>query len=161
LPTHLYGVTLSNATTKNEIVGINMVHLLYQIPGTDHDTAEVVGSAFESSLADHIVQHVRRLSVSMFSLGILKHEMSKNATYTFPFISLTVLFLVTFTIVSCMTGDWITSKPIEALMGVLTSTFAIISAAGLMFYCGVPFVSQVGVLYESMTLSGRFFTCFF
>ncbi len=45
-----------------------------------------------------------------------------------------------------MTGDWITSKPIEALMGVLSSSFAIFSAAGLLFHLGVPFVSQVTVM---------------
>lgn len=42
-----------------------------------------------------------------------------------------------------MTGDWITSKPLEALMGILSSSFAIISAGGLLFLLGIPFVSQV------------------
>ena len=39
--------------------------------------------------------------------------MGKNATYTVPFISLTVLLLLSFTVGSCMTADWVTSKPIE------------------------------------------------
>lgn len=42
-----------------------------------------------------------------------------------------------------MTGDWITSKPLEALMGVLSSSFAIVSAAGFMFLIGSPFVYQL------------------
>lgn len=45
-----------------------------------------------------------------------------------------------------MTGDWVTSKPLEALMGVLSSSFAIVSAAGFMFLMGIPFVSQVTVM---------------
>lgn len=45
-----------------------------------------------------------------------------------------------------MTGDWVTSKPLEALMGVLSSSFAIISASGFMFLIGIPFISQVTVM---------------
>ncbi|VDP23113.1 unnamed protein product [Onchocerca flexuosa] len=45
-----------------------------------------------------------------------------------------------------MTGDWVTSKPLEALMGVLSSSFAIISASGFLFLIGIPFISQVTVM---------------
>lgn len=45
-----------------------------------------------------------------------------------------------------MTGDWITSKPIEALMGIMTSSLAIGSAAGLLFSMGIPYISQVTVM---------------
>lgn len=42
-----------------------------------------------------------------------------------------------------MTGDWITSKPVEALMGIFTSSLAIASSGGLLFGMGIPFISQV------------------
>lgn len=42
-----------------------------------------------------------------------------------------------------MTGDWITSKPFEALMGIFTSSLAIASACGFLFALGIPFISQV------------------
>lgn len=45
-----------------------------------------------------------------------------------------------------MTGDWITSKPIEALMGIFCSSLAIMSSAGLLFALGVPYISQVTVM---------------
>jgi predicted RND superfamily exporter protein len=86
------------------------------------------------------------LKSAMFSLSILKEEMQKNTTYTLPFISLTIILLLTFTVGSCMTGDWITSKPIEALMGIVVSSFAIGSSAGLLLAIGVPYISQVTVM---------------
>uniref|UniRef100_A0A915PMR3 SSD domain-containing protein n=1 Tax=Setaria digitata TaxID=48799 RepID=A0A915PMR3_9BILA len=144
LPIHLYGVELGG--TKG-IKSIEIIHLHYPIPSTDHETAEVVGDALETALKEYLAINERSLiKTSMFSFSMLKNEMNKNALYTFPFISLTLLLLVTFTILSCMTGDWITSKPLEALMGVLSSSFAIISAAGFMFLMGTPFVSQVTVM---------------
>ncbi|MCP9257740.1 hypothetical protein DINM_000978 [Dirofilaria immitis] len=111
------------------------------------ETAEVVGGALENALKEYLAINEQSLiKTSMFSFSMLKNEMNKNALYTFPFISLTILLLVTFTILSCMTGDWVTSKPLEALMGVLSSSFAIISATGFMFLMGTPFVSQVTVM---------------
>uniref|UniRef100_A0A0M3IUK8 SSD domain-containing protein n=1 Tax=Ascaris lumbricoides TaxID=6252 RepID=A0A0M3IUK8_ASCLU len=143
LPLHLYGVELGG---EKGIKSIEMIHLHYPIPGTENESAESVGDALEMALREYLASNDNRLiKTSMFSLSMLKNEMNKNARYTFPFISLTILLLVSFTVFSCMTGDWITSKPLEALMGVLSSSFAIISGAGLMFLLGVPFVSQVNI----------------
>ncbi|KAM3729232.1 Patched-related protein [Dirofilaria immitis] len=144
LPLHLYGVKLGGV---KGIESIEIIHLHYPIPSTDHETAEVVGGALENALKEYLAINEQSLiKTSMFSFSMLKNEMNKNALYTFPFISLTILLLVTFTILSCMTGDWVTSKPLEALMGVLSSSFAIISATGFMFLMGTPFVSQVTVM---------------
>ncbi|CAG9538153.1 unnamed protein product [Cercopithifilaria johnstoni] len=144
LPLHLYGVKLGGV---KGIESIEMIHLHYSIPSTDHETAEVVSGALESALKEYLAINERSLiKTSMFSFSMLKNEMNKNALCAFPFISLTFLLLVTFTILSCMTGDWVTSKPLEALMGVLSSSFAIISATGFMFLMGIPFVSQVTVM---------------
>ncbi|VDM41707.1 unnamed protein product [Toxocara canis] len=144
LPLHLYGVELGG---DDGIKAIEMIHLHYPIPATESESAESVSDALEIALREYLARNESRLiKTSMFSLSMLKNEMNKNAKYTFPFISLTILLLVSFTIFSCMTGDWITSKPLEALMGVLSSSFAIISGAGFMFLLGVPFVSQVTVM---------------
>uniref|UniRef100_A0A8R1XVE9 SSD domain-containing protein n=1 Tax=Onchocerca volvulus TaxID=6282 RepID=A0A8R1XVE9_ONCVO len=144
LPLHLYGVKLGGA---KGIESIEMIHLHYPIPSTDHETAEIVGDALESALKEYLAMNEQSLiKTAMFSFSMLKNEMNKNTLYTFPFISLTLLLLVTFTIFSCMTGDWVTSKPLEALMGVLSSSFAIISASGFMFLIGIPFISQVTVM---------------
>lgn len=65
------------------------------------ETAEVVGVALESALKEYLAVNERSLiKTSMFSFSMLKNEMNKNALYTFPFISLTLLLLVTFTILS-------------------------------------------------------------
>ncbi|KAF8383096.1 ptr-15 [Pristionchus pacificus] len=142
LLTHLYGVTPGGPLGLQHI---DMVHLIYMIPSYKEFTSEEVSKAFESRLKE-VLEGKSELQTTMFSLSILKDEMQKNATYTIPFISLTILLLMSFTVGSCMTGDWITSKPIEAMMGIFTSTLAIISAGGLLFGLGIPFVHQVTVM---------------
>nr|CAD2161183.1 unnamed protein product [Meloidogyne enterolobii] len=109
-------------------------------------TAEEVGIAVEKSLKQVLAEREHLLRYSLFSLAILKAEMQKNTTYTLPYISLTLILLVTFTACSCLTGDCITSKPLEALLGIFSSSLAIGSSAGLLLMLGVPFIHQVTVV---------------
>ncbi|VDO37292.1 unnamed protein product [Haemonchus placei] len=143
LPTHLYGVRTDD---KNSIKYMDMVHLIYNVPSYRSYSSEEVSTAFTESLKELFGTELAPFKSSLFSLPILKEEMQKNATYTIPFISLTILLLVSFTVGSCMTGDWITSKPIEAMIGVLTSSMAIVSAGGILFALGEPFIYQVTVM---------------
>ena len=105
------------------------------------------------------------LTLRAYSARILRDEVHKNTLYTLPYISgfrtfiftlktthpnpcltgVTAILLVTFTCASLVTGDSLTSKSVEGLLGVLSSTMAIISAGGLLFWCGYPFISQVCV----------------
>ncbi|RCN35657.1 patched family protein [Ancylostoma caninum] len=143
LPTHLYGVRVDG---KNEIKHVEMVHFIFQIPSYNNTSSDAVSVAFAHALRTVLGTPLAPFRTSIFSHSILKEEMQKNATYTVPFISLTILLLVSFTVGSCMTGDWITSKPIEAMIGVLTSSMAIVSAGGLLFALGEPFIYQVTVM---------------
>lgn len=62
----------------------------------------MVGDALENALKEYITgtNDHSLIKTSMFSFSMLKNEMNKNAMYTFPFISLTLLLLLTFTILS-------------------------------------------------------------
>uniref|UniRef100_A0AC34F415 SSD domain-containing protein n=2 Tax=Panagrolaimus sp. ES5 TaxID=591445 RepID=A0AC34F415_9BILA len=144
LPNNFYGVTLDSENANIE--KIEMIHLIYHVAGYEDIPSETISRAVEQSLRETLTERSHHLNFAMFSLSILKDEMTKNTTYTFPFISLTVFLLMSFTIGSCMTGDWITSKPLEALMGIFVSSLAIFSAAGLLFAMGIPYISQVTVM---------------
>nr|CAD2186786.1 unnamed protein product [Meloidogyne enterolobii] len=150
MPTNFYGVELNKSEGNSDgfdaISSIQVVHLVYHIAGTEKYTAEEVGIAVEKSLKQALAEREHLLRYSLFSLAILKAEMQKNTTYTLPYISLTLILLVTFTACSCMTGDCITSKPLEALLGIFSSSLAIGSSAGLLLMLGVPFIHQVTVV---------------
>ncbi|CEF61729.1 Sterol-sensing domain and Patched family-containing protein [Strongyloides ratti] len=143
LPSNFYGITLDN--NKN-IKKIEMVHLVFFVSSVDNYSSEKVSVGVEASIRKYLKENTKRIKYSIFSLSILKNEMQKNTTYTFPYISLTVFLLLTFTVGSSMTGDWISSKPIEALSGIFVSSMAIISSCGILFFFGVPFINQVTVM---------------
>ncbi|XP_077994499.1 patched domain-containing protein 3-like [Glandiceps talaboti] len=48
-----------------------------------------------------------------------------------------------FSLCACMMADWVTSKPILAIMGVISALLAVVSAFGLLLLCGVPFIHLV------------------
>nr|CAD2205271.1 unnamed protein product [Meloidogyne enterolobii] len=150
MPTNFYGVELNKSEGNSDgfdaISSIQVVHLVYHVAGTEKYTAEEVGIAVEKSLKQVLAEREHLLRYSLFSLAILKAEMQKNTTYTLPYISLTLILLVTFTACSCLTGDCITSKPLEALLGIFSSSLAIGSSAGLLLMLGVPFIHQVTVV---------------
>ncbi|KAI6173560.1 Patched domain-containing protein 3 [Aphelenchoides besseyi] len=130
LPTNFYGVDLDPVAQGFEkIVSFETVHLIFYVAGTENHTADQIGKALENSLSVALADRSQIITSSMFSLSILKEEMQKNTTYTLP-----------------MTGDWITSKPLEALMGIVVSSFAIGSSGGLLLAMGVPYISQVTVM---------------
>uniref|UniRef100_A0A0K0FIK4 SSD domain-containing protein n=1 Tax=Strongyloides venezuelensis TaxID=75913 RepID=A0A0K0FIK4_STRVS len=143
LPSNFYGVTLDD--DKN-IKKIEMVHLVFFVSSIGNYSSETVSVAVEKSIRKYLEENIKTIKYSIFSLSILKDEMQKNTTYTFPYISLTVFLLLTFTIGSTMTGDWISSKPIEALTGIFVSSMAILSSSGILFFLGVPFINQVTVM---------------
>uniref|UniRef100_A0A915LKQ0 SSD domain-containing protein n=1 Tax=Meloidogyne javanica TaxID=6303 RepID=A0A915LKQ0_MELJA len=99
MPTNFYGVELNKSEGNSDgfdaISSIQVVHLVYHIAGTEKYTAEEVGIAVEKSLKQALAEREHLLRYSLFSLAILKAEMQKNTTYTLPYISLTLILLVT------------------------------------------------------------------
>uniref|UniRef100_A0AC35UIK1 Ras-GAP domain-containing protein n=1 Tax=Rhabditophanes sp. KR3021 TaxID=114890 RepID=A0AC35UIK1_9BILA len=143
LPSSLYGITPGG---EKGIKSVEMAHLIFFVGSVDNHSSDEVSIAVEKSIRNYLHQNTTHIRYSIFSLSILKDEMQKNTTYTFPYISLTVFLLLVFTCGSSMTGDWITSKPIEALMGFIVSSMAIMSSSGILFFLGVPFINQVTVM---------------
>ncbi|XP_023235000.1 patched domain-containing protein 3-like [Centruroides sculpturatus] len=47
--------------------------------------------------------------------------------------------MITFVSVTCLTKDWVTSKPLIGISGCISSTFAVITASGLLLLCGMKY----------------------
>lgn len=74
-----------------------------------------MGQSLEKSLKVALDSHKDMIESAMFSLSILKREMQKNTTYTLPFISLTIVLLLIFTV-----GSWrVHSFIVRSLIGLI------------------------------------------
>ena len=84
--------------------------------------------------------------VELATSGSLGWELEKSSKEIIPLFSITYTLLITFAVVSCLTIDWVRSKPWLAMAGTLTAGLSVVSAFGLMLACGVEFTSQVATM---------------
>ena len=102
-------------------------------------------------------KHYKHITVTRFTGHSLEDELKRNANAVFTLLPILLIVLIAFTVVSCMSADWVRSKPWLGPMGLLSAGLAIVSGFGLVLHTGVPFIDIVAtspflVLGKSLTL---------
>ncbi|ALC42675.1 Ptr [Drosophila busckii] len=131
-------------TEDNYIISVPAIQLVYFVTADtkrqDAKGAEweetflrVVGKAEETGTFKHI-------SVSYFASRTLDHELEKNTKTVVPYFSSTFLLMGLFSIITCMMGDAVRSKPWLGMMGNVSAIMATLAAFGLAMYCGIEFI---------------------
>ncbi|CAG0896582.1 unnamed protein product [Darwinula stevensoni] len=75
-----------------------------------------------------------------FTSRTTEEELEANTNSVMPYFIFAVFVMVLFSCITCMTADWVRSKAILGLLGVVSSTLATLGAFGLVLYLGVPFI---------------------
>ncbi|KAH8413627.1 hypothetical protein KR222_002144 [Zaprionus bogoriensis] len=131
-------------TEDNYIISVPAIQLVYFVTADtkrqDAKGAEweetflrVVGKAETTGMFKHI-------SVSYFASRTLDHELEKNTKTVVPYFSSTFLLMGLFSVITCMMGDAVRSKPWLGLMGNISAIMATLAAFGLAMYCGIEFI---------------------
>lgn len=94
---------------------------------------KVVGDAENSGYFKHI-------SVAYFASRTLDHELEKNTQTVVPYFSSTFILMALFSVITCMMGDAVRSKPWLGLMGNISAVMATCAAFGLAMYMGIEFI---------------------
>ncbi|KAK2183398.1 hypothetical protein NP493_313g01011 [Ridgeia piscesae] len=79
-----------------------------------------------------------------FTTHALDLDMSENAKSVQPLFAASFGILLLFSILSCLSDDWVRSKPVLATLGVVSAALAVGSGYGLMMHMRVPFNDVVG-----------------
>ena len=79
---------------------------------------------------------VVRLRAARFSSLTLEAELENNTNSVIPYFSLNIGIMVAFCIFTCMMTDWVKSKPMLGLLGVISAILATIAAFGFVIYLG-------------------------
>ena len=89
-----------------------------------------------SMVAEKSYKHI---TVTRFSAHSQEDEIRRNADAVFPLFYIMLAVLMVFSVLSCMSADWVRSKPLLGNFGVISAALAVVSAFGLVLRCGVPF----------------------
>ena len=101
------------------------------------DITERWQEAFLSTLA---AKRHRHINVTRFTAHSVEDELKGNSDAVFSLMSILFIVMVTFSVLSCMSADWVRSKPCLGNLGVLSACLAIVSSFGLVLHTGIPFI---------------------
>ncbi|KAJ8033684.1 Patched domain-containing protein 3 [Holothuria leucospilota] len=159
LAQQLMGVQATNRThfedSKNEVhpqkVNINAAAgiSLYYFLQTGSDEMEEIALKWE----EEAEQRLRQMQTSSVRFEIyfafsysLAQEVQKASKRVIPRFVATFSMLSVFAVLSMVTSDWVTSRPVLALLGVVSAAFAITSAVGMLAFCSVQFNEIVAMM---------------
>ena len=129
-------------TTENDTVAKawSLIYFL-QSDGDHTEAAKTWEDTFLTTLENKSYKHI---TVTRFTAHSLEDELKRSADAVFPLFSILFSVLINFSIVSCMSADWVRSKPTLGNLGVLSAGLAVVSAFGLVLHAGNPFIAIVG-----------------
>ena len=143
--TFFLGSTIGGVSTTTEGDTEARAWSLFYYLRSDEEHSEVVKEwqhTFLTTLADKDYDYI---TVTRFTAHSLEDELKRNTGAVLPLFSITFTVLITFSIVSCMSTDWVRSKLWLGNLGVLSAGLAVISAFGLVLHTGIPFIDIVAM----------------
>nr|XP_006813016.1 PREDICTED: patched domain-containing protein 3-like [Saccoglossus kowalevskii] len=81
-----------------------------------------------------------KITVTLTVSQTLANELDDIIIRMIPRLIISFFILTSFSVLSLMMTDWVTSKPVLGTLGVASALLAVISTIGLLSYCGVPFI---------------------
>ncbi|XP_077994794.1 patched domain-containing protein 3-like [Glandiceps talaboti] len=135
----LGGVEYLNNT--DIIKSAKAMSLLYSLRSDELDD---VSGKWEDKFVDLALNfESNNIDISFIVSKTLDDDFVSIIEYMIPYLVIAFLLLTTFAVCTCMMSDWVTSKPILGILGVISALLAVVSAFGLLLLCGVPFIHLV------------------
>ncbi|XP_068145808.1 patched domain-containing protein 3 [Drosophila tropicalis] len=143
---HLFPVFFGGTqlTEDNLIISVPAIQLVYFVTA-DNKRQDAKGAEWEETFLKVVgnaenTGKFKHISVSYFASRTLDHELEKNTKTVVPYFSSTFLLMGLFSVITCMMGDAVRSKPWLGLMGNISAIMATLAAFGLAMYCGIEFI---------------------
>ncbi|XP_072169811.1 patched domain-containing protein 3-like [Diadema setosum] len=91
-------------------------------------------------------KEMKHIKLARCTSRSLSHEITEASIHVVPRFGGTFCMMILFAVLSCIMRDWVLSKPWLGFLGVLSAVFAVISAVGLLSYCGLKFNEIVSLM---------------
>ena len=136
-PIVMGGIQVSEINTIEKVSAVSLAYFL----NSEEEWMKERGLLWEDAFLRTVkLQNLPHLNVTRFSSITLEQELEENTNSVIPYFSLNIGIMVVFCIFTCMMTDWVKSKPLLGLFGVLSAILGSISAFGLVMYLGMDFI---------------------
>ncbi|GAB0088915.1 patched domain-containing protein 3 [Sergentomyia squamirostris] len=140
-PVFFGGTKLS---AENTIISVPSIQLVYFVTA-DNKKQDIRGAAWEEAFLEAVgiaedTGIFKHISVARFASRTLDHELERNTRTVVPYFSSTFVLMAIFSILTCMMGDTVRSKPWLGFMGNVSAVMATMGAFGLAMYLGIEFI---------------------
>ena len=130
------GIELREDHTIESIYIASLSYFVRSQSREDLDCGAKWEDAFLTAAASVPLRHI---AVARSSSLTLEMELEANTKSVVPYFSLNIGIMVGFCVLTCMMTDWVKSKPLLGLLGVISSVQACIAAFGFVMYWGMRF----------------------
>ncbi|KFM58869.1 Patched domain-containing protein 1, partial [Stegodyphus mimosarum] len=127
---------------NGDIINCSAANLMYYLDWST-PRAENMARLWEATFLETVEslnEQFESISLAMFVSNTLTKELQKNTQSVVPFLSLTLVIMLVFSIVTCMMADWVTSKPWLGVIGCISSIMGVAAAFGLIMYFNLEFI---------------------
>uniref|UniRef100_A0A1I7ZA38 SSD domain-containing protein n=1 Tax=Steinernema glaseri TaxID=37863 RepID=A0A1I7ZA38_9BILA len=154
LGSSLGGLTLSRSNGKDIVVGARSWMMVYHLKFYPDNTSYISGlweKDFEKNMKAYPEDPF--IDITFFHSQTLAEELKRNADSLVPLFVFSFTMLVLFSVLCSMTTmgntfyfDWVVSKPVLAVLGVLNTGMGIVTSIGFLNLTGIPYCDIVGVM---------------
>ena len=130
------GIELGEDHTIESIYIASLTYFVRSQSRDELDRGAKWEDAFLTAVASVPLRHI---AVARSSSLTLEMELEANTKSVVPYFSLNIGIMVGFCVLTCMMTDWVKSKPLLGLLGVISSVQACIAAFGFVMYWGMRF----------------------
>ncbi|XP_023216922.1 patched domain-containing protein 3-like [Centruroides sculpturatus] len=137
---YAYGLGKVSTDEDGYIKNVGAVRLIYLLNYQDEDK-KILNLKWEEKFIDTVSQiKCDHLNIYFFASSSLDVEVNKITELVLPLLPVTIAIMVIFSVVTCMTTDWVTSKPWIGIAGCINPLLGVIGAFGLLLWTGMEFI---------------------
>ncbi|CAG0894221.1 unnamed protein product [Darwinula stevensoni] len=94
---------------------------------------------------NQVRKELKHLDIYFYSTRIATDQLERGFNAVFPFVTASIFILIGFSSLCLVTLDPVKSKPILAIMGVISAAIATLASMGFLIYIQVPFIGLIKV----------------
>ncbi|GMR36306.1 hypothetical protein PMAYCL1PPCAC_06501 [Pristionchus mayeri] len=145
LANNIFEVSINNRSQVVEGAGLIAInfHAVY-----NNASSEAIMKQWEQAVYQYSLSTINDplIRVYVTSEGLVSEEVRRTGILAMPLISVTLLIVMAFTVITTLKKDPVKSKPLEAFLGVMCPLLSLVASFGNLFWLGFEFLPIVTVV---------------